>query len=100
MTDKTYLARHLAIHGRVQGVGYRWSLSAEARALGLSGWVRNRSDGSVEALICGTRGAVDALTAWAHHGPPSARVERVISNEEPHPENQDTLTGFQQRATF
>ncbi len=100
MTDNTYLTRHLAIFGRVQGVGYRWSLSAEAKALGLSGWVRNRSNGSVEALIHGTAEAVDALTAWAYRGPPSARVERVISNDEPHPENQDTLAGFKQRPTF
>jgi acylphosphatase len=85
MTDKIYLTRRLAIFGRVQGVGYRWSLSAEARALGLSGWVRNRSDGSVEALICGT---------------PSARVERVISNDEPNSENQEKLAGFKQRPTF
>ena len=100
MTDKTFLTRHLAIFGRVQGVGYRWSLCAEAKALGLGGWVRNRRDGSVEALICGTPEAVDALTAWAYRGPPSARVERVIGNDEPNPENLDTLAGFIQRPTF
>jgi acylphosphatase len=100
VTNKTYLTRHLAIFGRVQGVGYRWSLSAEATALGLSGWVRNRNDGSVEALIYGTPEAVDALTAWAYRGPPSARVERVISNDEPGLENQETLSGFKQRPTF
>lgn len=100
MTDKTYLTRHLAIFGRVQGVGYRWSLSAEAKALGLSGWVRNRSDGSVEALIYGTPEAVDALTAWAYRGPPSARVERVIRNDEPNPAKPETLAGFKQRPTF
>ncbi|MBK7422967.1 MAG: acylphosphatase [Propionivibrio sp.] len=100
MTDKTYLTRRLAIYGRVQGVGYRWSLSAEAKALGLSGWVRNRRDGSVEALIYGTPEAVDALTAWAYRGPPSARVERIFSTDEPNSENQDTLAGFKQRPTF
>jgi len=98
--NKTYLTRRLAIYGRVQGVGYRWSLTAEAKAMGLGGWVRNRTDGSVEALIYGTPEAVDALTAWAYRGPPSARVERVVSDDEPNPENPDTLAGFKQRPTF
>ena len=65
----TPTTRRLFIHGRVQGVGFRYSLNAEARALGLNGWVRNRSDGSVEALLIGSIEAVDALTVWAHHGP-------------------------------
>ena len=79
----TLITRRLFIHGRVQGVGFRWSLNAEARALGLKGWVRNRSDGSVEALLIGPIEAVDALTVWAHHGPSSARVDQVISRDEP-----------------
>lgn len=92
------LTRRLSIFGRVQGVGFRWSLHAEAKALGLRGWVRNRRDGSVEALLCGTPEAVEALTAWAYHGPPSARVERVLCVDEPGPD--DTLSGFMQRPTF
>ena len=52
------LTRRLLIEGRVQGVGFRWALSAEATSLGLKGWVRNRQDGSVEALIHGTADAV------------------------------------------
>ena len=95
-----HLTRRLTIYGRVQGVGFRWSLHAEAKAAGLKGWVRNRSDGSVEALICGPREAVDALTVWAYHGPPSARVERVLCNDEPNSSNPDALTGFMQRPTF
>lgn len=69
--------RHLRIIGRVQGVGFREALRAEALALGLVGWVRNRSDGSVEALLQGEAAAVDAVAAWARRGPPAARVDRV-----------------------
>jgi acylphosphatase len=68
---------HLAIRGRVQGVNFRYSLALEAERLGLQGWVRNRRDGSVEAVVQGTATACDALARWAHHGPPAARVDRV-----------------------
>lgn len=71
------IALHLRIRGRVQGVGYRASMSREARRLGLSGWVRNRLDGSVEAAAVGDDDAVAALVEWAHRGPPSARVTEV-----------------------
>lgn len=64
----------LSIRGRVQGVGFRFSMCAEASALGLSGWVRNRHDGSVEALVHGPADAVATLVAWAHNGPAGARV--------------------------
>ena len=96
------LTRRLLIDGRVQGVGFRWALSAEATALGLKGWVRNRRDGSVEALIHGATDAVEALTAWAWHGPSSARVDRVLSNDEPGAadEFERYPGGFHQRATF
>lgn len=96
----TRITRRLTIQGRVQGVGFRWSLSAQAQALGLVGWVRNRRDGSVEALVCGTHEAVHALTSWADQGPPSARVERVLCNDEPGTGDEDALTGFAQRPTF
>ncbi len=72
------VCRNLRIHGRVQGVGYRWSLCAEATRLGLAGWVRNRHDGSVEALVSGPVETVDALVLWAQRGPSMARVERVL----------------------
>jgi acylphosphatase len=71
------VARQIRVSGRVQGVGYRAGLLAQARALGLQGWVRNRNDGSVEALVHGEAGAVDALIAWARRGPPAARVSEV-----------------------
>jgi acylphosphatase len=67
----------LAIRGRVQGVGYRYSMAAEAARLGLSGWVRNRRDGSVEALVQGPAPAVEAIRRWAAQGPPSAEVSAV-----------------------
>ena len=68
---------NLVMHGRVQGVWYRDSMRREAEHLGVSGWVRNRSDGSVEAMVQGEAGAVDALVRWAHRGPQLAEVERV-----------------------
>jgi acylphosphatase len=70
-------ARRLRIEGRVQGVGYRDWLVREAERLGIEGWVRNRSDGTVEALLQGSEEAVEALVAWARRGPRGARVSDV-----------------------
>ena len=69
--------RLLRIHGLVQGVGYRNALQTEATRLGLTGWVRNRSDGTVEALAQGRPEDIEALVEWARRGPPVARVSRV-----------------------
>lgn len=82
--DIVIIARLLRIHGRVQGVSYRASAQQEAIRLGLSGWVRNRHDGSVEALVSGRVDAVEAFIGWAHLGPPAARVDRVeVGQTEP-----------------
>ncbi len=67
----------LRIEGRVQGVGYRWWAVQTARRLGLSGWVRNRRDGSVELLAVGAPEAIDALAAACATGPSGARVKQV-----------------------
>lgn len=71
------VARRLAIRGTVQGVGYRYAMQREATRLGIAGWVRNRADGSVEALVQGDAQAVEALIGWARKGPPAARVREV-----------------------
>jgi acylphosphatase len=71
------VTKHLVITGRVQGVGFRFYMERKARALGVTGWVRNRRDGSVEAVVQGTTGAVEAMIAWARRGPPSAVVAEV-----------------------
>lgn len=68
------LTRRLTIRGKVQGVGFRESMIREAVALGVTGWVRNRHDGSVEAVISGTEDQVKGILMWAHVGPPSAQV--------------------------
>lgn len=77
MTTENPACRLLRITGRVQGVGFRWFLGREAGVLGLQGWVRNRRDGSVEALVWGAPGQVARMIHWAAYGPPAACVEHV-----------------------
>ncbi len=73
----TTVVRRLLISGRVQGVGFRYAFADEARELGLHGWVRNRRSGEVEAIVSGAAPNVDAIVAWAHKGPPAAKVTAV-----------------------
>jgi acylphosphatase len=73
-TDRTV---HVRVIGRVQGVFYRAWTGQTARALGLAGWVRNRGDGSVEAVFSGSVEAVAAMIEKCRQGPPAARVEKV-----------------------
>ena len=89
------VTRRLRIHGRVQGVFYRgWSVAA-ARDLGLSGWVRNRRDGSVEMLVQGNAEQVEAMIARCREGPPAARVARVEAAEDA----EQAPAGFEERPT-
>lgn len=69
--------KHLRILGRVQGVGFREALCTQAQRAGVCGWVRNRSDGSVEAVLQGAPDAVESVIAWARRGPPAARVTQL-----------------------
>ena len=96
MTD-TLITRHLRITGRVQGVGYRWNMARQANALGLRGWVRNRVDGSVEALVAGPGEVVQALIDWARRGPEMARVDGVVVSEG---DAGEMPGGFEQRETL
>ena len=75
------VARRLVIAGRVQGVGFREATVDAARAAGVSGWVRNRVDGTVEALAQGEPAAVDRFVEWCRHGPRIARVSAVAIAE-------------------
>lgn len=93
---KPRVARRLVISGRVQGVGFREATVDAARAAGVAGWVRNRTDGTVEVLVQGSSDAVDRLVAWCRRGPPLARVTGV----EAVPAVVDAaLDGFERRPT-
>ena len=88
------VTRRLLISGRVQGVGFRFYMERKARELGVAGWVRNRRDGTVEAMIQGAAGAVEAMIAWARRGPGSAAVAGVSVSE-----GAGEYAGFETRPT-
>jgi acylphosphatase len=73
------IALRLVIRGRVQGVGYRMAMAEAAGALGVAGWVRNRRDGTVEALVQADDALVEELLAWCRRGPPGARVTAIAT---------------------
>ena len=72
---------HLIISGRVQGVGYRKWTAAQATKHGLAGWVRNRTDGTVEAVLCGDNDQIDQMIEACHKGPLMARVDGVLVSD-------------------
>ena len=76
-TDKPIEAHRYLVRGRVQGVGFRWFVEREAHLLGISGWVRNNHDGSVEILAQGTRDQLSGLHSRLREGPRAARVDAV-----------------------
>lgn len=75
------IIRHVVVRGQVQGVGYRAFVEEEARRRGLHGWVRNRRDGSVEAVFAGPLAVVEAMVEACRHGPMSARVSALDHRE-------------------
>ena len=83
---------HAVISGRVQGVCYRLETRTAARSRGVTGWVRNKADGRVEAVFEGNRPDVDSMLAWCHEGPPAARVSGVEVREEAPDEPFDGFT--------
>ncbi|UOE43918.1 acylphosphatase [Agromyces larvae] len=72
---------HVVVHGMVQGVGFRFSARVEAQRHGVTGWVRNRSDGAVEAELEGEPAAIDRMLAWFDEGPPGASVTSMTSSD-------------------
>lgn len=94
--DGARVTFRLRIFGRVQGVGYRAWTAGKARKLGLTGWVRNLTDGTVECIAQGRRAAVEALVAACQAGPVLARVTQVDSAEV---EGAEVFPDFQQRPT-
>ncbi len=95
--SSAWTTQSFRITGRVQRVWYRASMCAQAQALEVQGWVRNRSDGSVEALCQGTPAQLEALRQWCLAGPPKASVEEVQVQTLPTP--QAALGAFSQRET-
>jgi acylphosphatase len=88
------IARHLTITGRVQGVGYRYSLHKQAQALGVLGWCKNLTNGSVEVHVQGPEPAVTEIVGWCYDGPPHAVVSAIEVREET-PDN--SLQAFEVR---
>lgn len=87
------MRRRVIVHGRVQGVGFRVTVARAARSRGVSGWVRNRPDGTVEAVFEGDPAAVEALVALCREAPRGAEVTELEQHEEP----DEGVAGFEIR---
>jgi acylphosphatase len=84
------IRRRVIVHGRVQGVGFRWAIARAAESRGVSGWAANRADGTVEAVLEGEPDAVESVVRLSREGPRGAQVDRVdVAEEEP-----EALRGF------
>ena len=90
------IARRVVIRGHVQGVGFRYGVLEAAQSARVSGWVRNRLDGTVEALLQGDDAAVERVIRWCRQGPRGSRVTSVDVHDEP---LQDALAAFDLRPT-
>jgi acylphosphatase len=90
---------HLSVHGQVQGVGFRECIVQVALELDLEGWVRNRSDGTVEAVVRGAPQACDRLVQWSRRGPVAARVDRVLTRPASAEESAQIDSGFRRLAS-
>jgi acylphosphatase len=90
------ITRRLRIEGLVQGVGYRAAMQDRAQRLGVTGWVRNRRDGSVEAVAQGSAETLERFVAWARQGPSAARVTSVLVSDA---EDEQRLAHFEQLPT-
>lgn len=90
---------HVWISGHVQGVYYRASMAEQARRLGVRGWVRNRHDGRVEAVVQAAPDVLETLLDWCRRGPPSARVDDVQSLPASDADADTLPPGFETRAT-
>lgn len=80
---KNIICIHAIVHGKVQGVFYRDATRQQAITLNITGWVKNKNDGTVEVQACGTPDKIDTLIAWLHQGPPRAVVTQVDWEEIP-----------------
>ena len=97
MADDTLQTRLVRVRGRVQGVGYRYACVQQARALSITGWVRNRMDDSVEAMLQGTLPQLDRMCDWMENDMPAALVEQIDVSEVP--AHFPRFDRFEQRAT-
>jgi len=91
---------HITVEGKVQGVCFRAGTVETALALGVSGWVRNNPDGSVEAVLEGDAACVNRLIEWCRKGPPMARVERLNLSWEPFKDEFDDFTALTRYTTY
>jgi len=90
------IARRIVVRGRVQGVGFRYSMVEAAQAMNVTGWTRNRVDGTVEAVVQGDTADVERLIVWSKRGPSAARVTAVEVSDA---SVDSALTGFSTRPT-
>ena len=92
--DTTSISVRVHISGRVQGVWFRGWTAEQAESLGLDGWVRNRTDGTVEAMFAGPKAIVEQIVAACHDGPRAARVDKVTVEMTPRPADTAVGAGF------